>query len=103
VSKGGVGGVSKCRDVTKILLQPIRFCAELARLLTLQSGNSPTVDERAEAVWRNGFPVGTSFCMMVCISTIVKNVKGSRYRPGVAQSVGRGIALLFHDRGTRRG
>jgi hypothetical protein len=30
-------------------------------------------------------------------------VKLSRYRPGVAQRVGRGIALLFHDRGTRRG
>jgi len=30
-------------------------------------------------------------------------VKVSRYRPGVAQTVGRGIALLFHDRGTRRG
>jgi hypothetical protein len=26
-----------------------------------------------------------------------------RYRPGVAQRVGRGIALLFHDHGTRRG
>ena len=32
-----------------------------------------------------------------------KKVKWSRYRPGVAQRVGRGIALLFHDRGTRRG
>ena len=30
-------------------------------------------------------------------------VKFSRYRPGVAQRVGRAIALLFHDRGTRRG
>ena len=30
-------------------------------------------------------------------------VKVLRYRPGVAQRVGRGIALLFHDRGTRRG
>ena len=29
-------------------------------------------------------------------------VKRSRYRPGVAQRVGRGIALLFHDHGTRR-
>ena len=29
-------------------------------------------------------------------------VKCSRYRPGVAQRVGRGIALIFHDRGTRR-
>ena len=25
------------------------------------------------------------------------------YRPGVTQKVGRGIALLFHDRGNRRG
>ena len=31
-----------------------------------------------------------------------KKVKWSRYRPGVAQRVGRGSALLFHDRGTRR-
>ena len=30
-------------------------------------------------------------------------VKFSRYRTCVAQRVGRGIALLFHDRGTRRG
>ena len=30
-------------------------------------------------------------------------VKWSRYRPGVAQRVGRGIALLFHDCDTRRG
>jgi len=32
----------------------------------------------------------------------LKKVKWSRYRPGVAQRVGRGIALLFQDRGTRR-
>ena len=30
-------------------------------------------------------------------------VKCSRYKPGVAQRLVRGIALLFHDRGTRRG
>ena len=30
-------------------------------------------------------------------------VKWSRYMPGVAHRVGRGIAVLFHDRGTRRG
>ena len=29
-------------------------------------------------------------------------LKCSRHGPGVAQRVGRGIALLFHDRGTRR-
>jgi hypothetical protein len=32
-----------------------------------------------------------------------KKVKWSRYRPGVAQRVGRGVALLFQDRGIRRG
>ena len=37
------------------------------------------------------------------INEQVKNIKFSHYRPGVAQRVGRGIALLFHDRGTRRG
>ena len=30
-------------------------------------------------------------------------VKWSRYRPSVAQMVGRGITLLFHDSGTGRG
>ena len=35
-------------------------------------------------------------------SKFLIKVKWSRYIPGVAQRVGRGIALLFHDRGTRR-
>ena len=30
-------------------------------------------------------------------------VKVFRYRPGFAQRVGRGIALFFRNRGTRRG
>ena len=34
---------------------------------------------------------------------VVQKGKWSLYRPCVAQRVGRGIALLFHDRGTRRG
>ena len=29
-------------------------------------------------------------------------VKRSRYRPGVARRLGRGIALFFHDRSTRK-
>ena len=33
----------------------------------------------------------------------MKLVKFFRYRPGVAQRVGTGIALLFHDHGTRTG
>ena len=41
---------------------------------------------------------------MKYIVVLVKiKVKFSRYRPGVAQSVGRGIAVLFRDRGTRSG
>ena len=32
-----------------------------------------------------------------------KKIKCSLYRPGVAQRMGRGIALLFHGRDTRRG
>ena len=36
-------------------------------------------------------------------SCTVKKKKVFPLRPGVAQRVARGIALLFHDRGTRRG
>jgi len=42
-------------------------------------------------------------CVVYCTYGKKVKVKWSRYRPGVAQKVGRGIALLFHDRGTRRG
>jgi len=35
--------------------------------------------------------------------SIYELVKFSRYRPGVAQRVGRGIALFFHNCGTTRG
>ena len=37
-----------------------------------------------------------------CLNNVIL-VNWSHYRPGVAQRVDRGIALLFHDRGTRRG
>jgi hypothetical protein len=40
---------------------------------------------------------------MVSSRSLEVKVKCSRYRPGVAQRVGRIIALLFHDRDTRRG
>ena len=41
--------------------------------------------------------------MYIYIYMYKYKVKWSHYRPGVAKIVGRGIALLFHDRGTRRG
>jgi hypothetical protein len=40
--------------------------------------------------------ITSGLCLLV-------KVKISRYRPGVTQRVARGIALLFHYRGTRRG
>jgi len=42
-------------------------------------------------------------CLVREIIHCYVKVKLSRYGPGVAQRVGRGIALLFYDRGTRRG
>ena len=38
-----------------------------------------------------------------CIYRKHLKVKFSRYKSGVAQRVGRDIAILFHDRGTRKG
>ena len=42
-------------------------------------------------------------CCRLFTIQFINKVKWSRYRPGVAQRVGKGVALLFHDRGTRRG
>jgi len=41
--------------------------------------------------------------LCLSLSPIYIKVMWSRYRPGMAQRMGRGIALLFHYRGTRRG
>jgi hypothetical protein len=43
------------------------------------------------------------YVLYIIIYNIKIKVKFSRYRPGVVQRLGRGIALLFHDGGTRRG
>ena len=46
----------------------------------------------------------TAVLVVRVIETISsKKAKQSLYRPGVVQRVGRGIALLFHGRCTRRG
>jgi len=45
----------------------------------------------------------TRKAQLTVIKKVKAKVKRSRYRAGVAQRVGRGIALLFHDLGTRRG
>jgi len=47
--------------------------------------------------------LGPRTCWLYSPFKYYSKKKFSRYRPGVAQRVGRGIALLFHDRGARRG
>ena len=50
------------------------------------------------------FNLNFFYCISESIQQIEKvKVKWSHYRPGVAQRVDRGIAVLFHDNGTRRG
>jgi len=57
-----------------------------------------------ERVRYSSFPSSSSSHTSDLVQDKVKlKVKCSRYRTGVVQRVGRGIALLFHDRGTRRG
>jgi len=85
----------------------------MAETATIWSNN-----RRVEDSWRIVVPdgrvafFGTEHAdRSLVIQSVVNNifdliiimVKWSCYRPGVAQRVGRGIALLFHDRGTRRG
>jgi len=48
------------------------------------------------------FSVSLSLDLLLYICIYKVKVMCSRYRPGVAKRVGRGIALLFHDCGTRR-
>ena len=66
------------------------------------------IKRNVEKVWGARYILGARYLSK---NTVIKiyireykkvKLKRSHYRPGVAQRVGRGIALLFHDRGTRR-
>ena len=61
-----------------------------------------------EAGWAPG-PVWKGLLLLLLLLMLLPpllllkvKLKRSRYRPGVAQRVGRGIAVLFHDHGTGR-
>jgi hypothetical protein len=56
-----------------------------------------------QEVKKNLFCLRHYILLKSVILAVKVKVKLSRYRPGVAQRVGRGTALLFHDLGTRRG
>ena len=71
-------------------------------LLTYLRASSPCISY-ANLIFRV-FIWADSIYIYIYIYIYIKvKVKWSLYRSGVAQRVGRGIALLFHDRGTRRG
>ena len=52
-------------------------------------------------IWNRGLPADRE--VAANMPHVKVKVKFSRYTPGMTQRVGRGIALLFHDRCTRRG
>ena len=58
---------------------------------------------RLQTVSKTIFNITSPGVQIVLLQKIKVKVKWSHYRPGVAQRVGRGIALLFHDRVTRKG
>ena len=74
------------------------FCANL------QTNESFSSIKLTDWCLQPGRTVFTGRCELnICKSCNAKiKVKCSHYRPGVAQRVGRDIALFFHDRGTRR-
>ena len=84
------------------------FATDDSRVLHVETRHTPCHNRGTEdpSISRLFF-FDSSFTYLTVLSIKgilkVKEVKWSRYRPGVAQRVGRGIALFFHDRGTRRG
>jgi len=65
-----------------------------------------TVQTVGQSLYRLSYPAHVCIYIYIIIIIIIityKKVKLSHYMSGVPQRVGKGIALLFHDRGTRRG
>jgi len=81
-----IQGQMKCCQDSRLLLDDEKGC----------SGYSVKISEKVPRLIRVHW-------MLCPVSYSNIKVKWSRYRPGEAQRVGRGITLLFHDRGTRRG
>jgi len=81
----------------------MRWCSWLRQYTTSQKAAGSIPDGVIGIFhWHN--PSGHTMALgLTQPLTEMSKVKWSRYRPDVTQRVGRGIALLFHDRGTRRG
>jgi len=80
-----------------VLCEREGFCLPLPILIGLESKIESKIKQAKDKSLFKHNPLNQS------ITLLKVKVKWSRYRPGVAQRVGRGIAVLFHDRGTRRG
>jgi len=75
----------------------------IARHSSLPSATFKTINGDREVSFTNNKPVlHTHTHTHIYIYTHI-NLKCSHYRPAVVQRVGIGIALLYHDRSTRRG
>ena len=70
--------------------------------LTTHSRLVPRLRMHGIILWFLHTPLWRYLYLFILSLNVKVKVECSRYRPGVAHLVGRGIALLFHDRGTRR-
>jgi len=82
------------------LLPAVPFCVHTEQLdFRGKQSTFDSIGGKTES--ENLFLITTAVRLLVKLFPIF--YMWSLYRPGLAQRVGRGIALLFHDRGTRRG
>jgi len=76
---------------------------------TASGVKAETVLVAEETLWTNNInfvqdvETCSSWHLIRSVFYDICKIKFSRYRPGVIQRVGRGIAVLFHDLDTRRG
>jgi len=97
--------IIKCNDLTTEIwrmwnVMPVKTGATQTISKSLGQYHIPGKHDIKELLKKNH--IGNSTNTLESANIKVK-VKCSRYRSGVAQRLGRGIVLLFHDRGTRRG
>jgi hypothetical protein len=92
-------------------VKPINATGEETMFFLVETQHKPSKSQRI--VFLPGLTLKTlqlQYALYVSVrasfithNQLLLKVKGSRYRPGIVQRVGRDIALLVRDRGTRRG
>jgi hypothetical protein len=91
----------------KVCVKKVELCCSLAHLLHLSANHVKYYYNKLRLSLCMQSETNHNMTDFTCCGNqperVFKKLKWSRYRLGVAQRVGRGIALLFHARGTRRG